>query len=118
MQNADEKNHPRYVISVAAQILGVKTYKLRYYESVGVITPSRSGGNIRLYSEDDIERLRRAIRLSDELGINMAGVEVIFSLLGKIEALQTENDDLLAKNAKLSKESSHLKKYIVDQQKQ
>ena len=116
MKKIDDSSHPRYVISVAAQILGVKTYKLRYYESVGVISPSRSGGNIRLYSEDDLERLRRAIRLSDELGINMAGVEVIFGLLGKIEELQIQNDDLQARNGKLTKENSHLKKYIVDQQ--
>ena len=117
MKKVDDRNHPRYVISVAAQMLGVKTYKLRYYESVGVITPSRSGGNIILYSEEDIDRLRRAIRLSDELGINMAGVEVIFSLLGKIEVLQIQNDDLMVKNSRLLKENSHLKKFIVDQQK-
>jgi len=115
MKKSDEKTHPRYVISVAAEMLGVKTYKLRYYESVGVITPSRSGGNIRLYSEEDIERLRRAIRMSDELGINMAGVEVIFNLLGKIEEISAQNEELNARNQRLSKENSHLKKYIVDQ---
>ena len=116
MKKNEENAHPRYVISVAAQILGVKTYKLRYYESVGVISPSRSEGNIRLYSQDDIERLRRAIRLSDELGINMAGVEVIFNLLNKIEALQKNNDILQAKVNKLIKENIHMKKYIVDSQ--
>ena len=116
MKKNDENLHPRYVISVAAQLLGVKTYKLRYYESVGVISPSRSEGNIRLYSEHDIERLRRAIRLSDELGINMAGVEVIFNLLNRIEELQQENEVLQQKTAKLAKENTHLKRFIVDNQ--
>ncbi|MCL2474593.1 MAG: helix-turn-helix transcriptional regulator [Chloroflexi bacterium] len=116
MKNNDNTMHPRYVISIAAKMLGVQTYKLRYYESVGVISPSRSDGNIRLYSEDDIERLRRAIRLSDELGINMAGVEVIFNLLNRIEELQKDNDALQQKVSKLTKENTHLKKFIVDNQ--
>ena len=69
---------PRYVISVAARIVGVQTYTLRYYERIGIISPYRSSGNIRLYSERDIAQLRRVKTLMDDLGVNLAGIEVSF----------------------------------------
>jgi MerR family transcriptional regulator/heat shock protein HspR len=88
---------PRYVISVAARLLGVQTHTLRYYEKIGIIEPSRSRGNIRLYSESDIEYLRQLKRLMDELGVNLAGVEIIMRMTERIsqmqrriEALETE----------------------------
>ena len=67
--NGDE-TEPRYVISVTARMLGVPTHTLRYYEKIGIIEPARSRGNIRLYSERDIARLRRARTLMDDLGVN------------------------------------------------
>ena len=75
-----EDTEPRYVISIAASILGIKTHTLRYYEKIGIIRPSRSRGNIRLYSDKDIVQLRRVKTLMDDMGVNMAGVEVILRI--------------------------------------
>jgi MerR family transcriptional regulator/heat shock protein HspR len=75
-----EESQPRYVISVAARMLGVHAQTLRYYERAGMIEPSRSRGNRRLYSMEDIERLRRIKTLIDDLGVNLAGVEVIIRM--------------------------------------
>ena len=85
--NLDE-TEPRYVISIAARILGVKTYTLRYYEKIGIIEPSRSQGNLRLYSERDIAQLRRVKTLMDDLGVNLAGVEVILRMAQRVVELQ------------------------------
>ncbi len=75
-----EDSEPCYVISVAARILGVHAQTLRYYERAGMIEPSRSAGNRRLYSTEDIDRLRRIKTLIDDLGVNLAGVEVILRM--------------------------------------
>ena len=85
---------PRYVISVAARILGVQTHTLRYYEKIGIIEPSRSRGNIRLYSESDMARLKRAKTLMDDLGINLAGVEVILRMAQRVTELQQRTEKL------------------------
>jgi MerR family transcriptional regulator/heat shock protein HspR len=85
--NSDD-TEPRYVISVTARMLGIQTHTLRYYERIGVIEPARSGGNIRLYSERDITLLRRAKTLMDDLGVNLAGVEVILRMAQRISELQ------------------------------
>jgi MerR family transcriptional regulator/heat shock protein HspR len=75
-----EDSEPCYVISIAARMLGVHAQTLRYYERAGMIEPSRSRGNRRLYSMEDIERLRRIKTLIDDLGVNLAGVEVIMRM--------------------------------------
>ena len=85
---------PRYVISVAARMLGVQTHTLRYYEKTGIIEPSRSQGNIRLYSERDIAQLRRVKTLMDDLGINLAGVEVILRMAQRVVELQRQVEKL------------------------
>jgi MerR family transcriptional regulator/heat shock protein HspR len=74
--NFDDSS-PCYIISVAARMLGIHAQTLRYYEKVGVIEPSRSTGRVRLYSNQDIERLRQIRTLMEDLGVNLAGVEVI-----------------------------------------
>jgi len=79
---------PRYVISVAARIVGIETYTLRYYESIGLVQPYRSKGNIRYYSEADIERLRHIKNLMGDLGINLAGVEVVIRMAEKMAEMQ------------------------------
>jgi MerR family transcriptional regulator/heat shock protein HspR len=79
---------PRYVISVAAEILGTQPYTLRYYERVGIIKPVRSRGNVRLYSESDIALLKRAMSLMSDLGVNLAGVEIILRMSQQILELQ------------------------------
>ena len=83
-----EENEPRYVISIAAKILGIQTHTLRYYERIGIIEPSRSQGNIRLYSESDLEQLRHVKTLIEDLGVNLAGAEVIMRMAGQISQLQ------------------------------
>ena len=92
---------PRYVISVAAEILGTQTYTLRYYEKIGIIKPARSRGHIRLYSDIDIALLRRVIKLMDDLGVNLAGVEVIMRMSQQIAQLQRINNDLETELARL-----------------
>jgi MerR family transcriptional regulator, heat shock protein HspR len=81
-------NQPRYVISVAAEMLGTQPYTLRYYERVGIIKPARSHGNLRLYSEDDVAQLRHVMTLMYDLGVNLAGVEVIMRMSQQIIELQ------------------------------
>lgn len=87
-------DEPRYVISVAARLCGVQTYTLRYYEKVGIMEPSRSKGNIRLYSDSDIAHLKRVKSLMDDLGVNLAGVEVILRMAQKMTELQQQVDGL------------------------
>lgn len=79
-----------YVISVAARLLEVHPQTLRYYERAGLLRPSRSKGNIRLYSQGDIEQARQIKRLIDDLGVNLAGVEVILRLTERIRRLEAE----------------------------
>jgi len=99
----EERHRPRYVIHVAAELIGVKTHTLRYYERSGLVKPKRSPGNIRLYSESDIDTLRRVRNLMDELGVNMAGVEVITNMLEKMADLIHENEKLRAELLRLQK---------------
>jgi len=96
-------DEPRYVISVAARILGVQTYTLRYYERIGIIEPSRSQGNIRLYSEIDINRLRRVKTLVDDLGVNLAGIEVILHMAERMAELQGQVEELQSELEKLGR---------------
>jgi MerR family transcriptional regulator/heat shock protein HspR len=99
-----EDNEPRYVISVAARMLGIQTHSLRYYEKLGIIEPSRSRGNIRLYSDRDIAYLKQLKTLMSDLGINLAGVEVILRLSERLSELQRRIDELEAKLRQLKKE--------------
>jgi MerR family transcriptional regulator/heat shock protein HspR len=81
---------PRYVISVAARMLDMQTHTLRYYEKVGIIEPSRSRGNVRLYSDRDIALLQRVKSLVDDMGVNLPGVEVILRMMQRMGELQNE----------------------------
>ena len=93
MEDLDERE-PRYVISIAARMVGVRTHTLRYYERIGIVEPSRSRGNIRLYSESDIAQLRRVKTLMDDLGVNLAGVEVIMRMMQRMLELQGQVQEL------------------------
>jgi len=91
MMNDDRYgDEPCFVISVAARIIGVHAQTLRYYERVGLIWPSRTGGRQRLYSVADIERLRRIKSLTEDMGVNLAGAEVALKLMMRIEELERE----------------------------
>lgn len=83
-------DEPCYVISVAARLVELHPQTLRHYDRVGLIKPSRTAGRVRLYSQRDIERLRKIARLMEDLGVNLAGVEVILNMSEHIERLQRE----------------------------
>jgi MerR family transcriptional regulator, heat shock protein HspR len=90
------EKEPRYVISIAARMLGIQTHTLRYYERIGIVEPSRSRGNIRLYSEQDLDQLRHVKNLIEELGVNLAGAEVILRMARQISELQQRIKELEA----------------------
>ena len=83
-----------YTIKVAAGLCGMHEQSLRMYERKGLIAPQRSQGNIRLYSDLDIEHIRFIKRLIDELGVNLAGVEVILHMRQQLVAAQRELEEL------------------------
>ena len=88
-----DRNRPLYMISVAAQLAGVHPQTLRAYEQKGLVTPQRTSGNTRMYSQADIERLELINELTNE-GINLAGVIRILALKGRLEERDSEIDDL------------------------
>ena len=80
---------PRYMISVAAELVGMHPQTLRIYEAKGLVRPKRTPGNTRLYSEADLERLRLIQRLTGRLGLNLAGVETVLRLEDELGRLRT-----------------------------
>jgi MerR family transcriptional regulator/heat shock protein HspR len=101
MTAVDPQDEPCYVISVAARMVGVHAQTLRYYERMGLVVPSRSSGNRRLYSQRDIEKLKRVKALIDDLGVNLAGVEVALRLMEKVAEMEMERERLLAEVERL-----------------
>src|SRR5215212_9119366 len=87
-------DQPRYVISVAAQILGVHPQTLRLYEREGLVEPKRTGGKIRLYSERDIDRVKRIMRLTNDLGVNLAGAEAILNMRERMMRMFDEMEQM------------------------
>ena len=85
-----DANYGCFVISVAAEMLSVHPQTLRYYERAGLLNPSRSRGNVRLYSQRDIERAQQIKRLIQDLGVNLAGVDVIVRLSERVRELEAE----------------------------
>ena len=87
-------DRPRYMISVAADLVGMHPQTLRIYESKGLIRPKRTRGNTRLYSEADVERLRAIQQLTTELGLNLAGVEQVLHMKDQIARMQRRVEKL------------------------
>jgi MerR family transcriptional regulator/heat shock protein HspR len=85
---------PRYMISIAAELVGMHPQTLRIYENKGLINPKRTRGNTRLYSEADLERARLIQRLTTELGLNLAGVEVVLRLEDELRKAHERVDRL------------------------
>jgi MerR family transcriptional regulator, heat shock protein HspR len=85
-------DRPRYMISVAADLVGMHPQTLRIYESKGLLRPKRTKGNTRLYSEADLERLRLIQQLTNELGLNLAGVEQVLRLEDELQRVRTRLD--------------------------
>lgn len=90
----DWESNPRYVISIAARIIGIEAHTLRYYERLGLVQPERSSGNIRLYSEEDIDRLRHIKTLMSDCGVNLAGLEVALTLMQRMKEIQGQLEDM------------------------
>src|SRR6186997_3476742 len=87
-----EQERPRYMISVAAELVGMHPQTLRMYEAKGLVRPKRTAGNTRLYSELDLERLRLIQRLTTELGLNLAGVEQVLRLEDELRRMRARID--------------------------
>jgi MerR family transcriptional regulator, heat shock protein HspR len=96
-RHMETRGHKLYMISVVSEMLGIHPQTLRIYEREGFIKPRRSGGNTRLYSEEDVERLEMVLRLTRELGVNLAGVDVILSMREKMEQMQREMEETIVK---------------------
>jgi MerR family transcriptional regulator/heat shock protein HspR len=101
-------DRPRYMISIAAELVGMHPQTLRIYENKGLINPKRTSGNTRLYSEADLERLRLIQRLTTELGLNLAGVEVVLRL----------EDELRKAHARLERLEHQMREEIQNVHKQ
>jgi MerR family transcriptional regulator/heat shock protein HspR len=89
------REHKLFMISVVSEMLGIHPQTLRLYEREGFIKPKRSVGNTRLYSEEDVEKLEMILRLTRDLGVNLAGVEVILSMRKKMEGMQKEMEETI-----------------------
>ena len=89
-EGKERVRRPLYMISVVADMLKVHPQTLRTYEREGLLRPSRTEGNTRLYSEEDVERVELVLRLTKELGVNLAGVEVILNMRDRMEAMQRQ----------------------------
>ena len=85
-----------YMISSVAETYQVHPQTLRLYERLGLLKPSRSEGNTRLYSESDLEQLEFILTLTRDMGVNLAGVEVILNMREKMEAMQREVEEMIA----------------------
>ena len=85
---------PVYSIRVAARLVGLHVQTLRYYERNGMVQPQRSRGNVRYYSDADLERIQKIKSLIDELGVNLAGAEVIMRMSGRMAEMEQRIKDL------------------------
>ncbi|MCA1927905.1 MAG: helix-turn-helix transcriptional regulator [Calditerrivibrio sp.] len=88
------KDKPLYVISVVSELLNIHPQTLRQYERIELVKPSRTIGNVRLYSEEDIEKLRFITTLTRDMGVNLAGVEIILKMREQIEELKSKLDEM------------------------
>src|SRR2546430_2335465 len=95
-----DKTEPVYMIGVVVSLTQMHAQTIRLYEKLGLVTPQRRNKN-RLYSEADVERLRQIRRFTQEMGVNLAGVEVILDLLQKLEQAQAERDTLAHRTAEM-----------------
>lgn len=87
-------DEPVYLISIVAKILDIHPQTLRQYERENLVTPSRSNGRIRLYSQRDIDRIKLILRLTRELGVNLAGVDIILRLKINVDEMESEIAEL------------------------
>lgn len=91
-----DRGKPLYTIGVVAQMLNVHPQTLRLYEKKGLVRPSRTEGRTRMYSPEDVEELARLLRLSRDLGVNLAGVEIILRMRRRMLEMQKQIEDLVS----------------------
>ena len=92
-ENSAQQEVTFYYISVVAEMVETHPQTLRTYEKMGLIAPQRTSNNVRLFTEADVERVRKIQHLTQDLGVNLAGVEVVFKLLLEIEKMRAELED-------------------------
>ncbi len=111
MHSYDE---PVYLISVVATMLEIHPQTLRQYEREGLVEPSRTEGRMRLYSQRDIERMKLILRLTRQMGVNLAGVDIVLQLKEQIDEMQEEIDQLRQELCKVNRNGSvHSSKALV-----
>lgn len=111
MHSYDE---PVYLISVVATMLDIHPQTLRQYEREGLVEPSRTQGRMRLYSQRDIERMKLILRLTRQMGVNLAGVDIVLQLKEQIDEMQAEIDQLRDELSKVNRNGSvHTSKALV-----
>ena len=92
----NDRGKPLYMIGVVAEMLSVHPQTLRFYEKKGLVRPSRTVGRTRMYSAEDVEEIARLLRLTRDLGVNLAGIEIILKLRRRMLEMQKQIEDLLA----------------------
>jgi len=97
---------PVYLISVVAKALKIHPQTLRQYEREGLVCPSRTGGKMRLYSQKDIDRINMILRLTRDLGVNLAGVDIILQLKDQIDIFENEIEDLKLEVARFNNQGT------------
>lgn len=90
-----DRSKPLYMIGVVAEMLKVHPQTLRFYEKKGLVRPGRTEGQTRMYSEEDLEEIARLLRLTRDLGVNLAGVEIILRMRRRMIDMQRQIEDLL-----------------------
>ncbi|DAB40773.1 MAG TPA: MerR family transcriptional regulator [Sulfurovum sp. UBA12169] len=111
MHSYDE---PVYLISVVANMLEIHPQTLRQYEREGLVEPSRTGGRMRLYSQRDIDRMKLILRLTRQMGVNLAGVDIVLQLKEQIDQMQKEIDQLRKELNRINRNGSvHSSKALV-----
>jgi len=111
MHSYDE---PVYLISVVATMLNIHPQTLRQYEREGLVEPSRTQGRMRLYSQRDIDRMKLILRLTRQMGVNLAGVDIVLQLKEQIDQMQEEIDQLREELSKVNRNGSvHVSKALV-----
>src|SRR3989440_5517533 len=92
----NDRGKPLYMIGVVAEMLKVHPQTLRFYEKKGLLRPSRTVGRTRMYSAEDVEELARLLHLTRDLGVNLAGVEIIIKMRRRMIDMQKQIEDLLS----------------------
>jgi MerR family transcriptional regulator/heat shock protein HspR len=95
MARAKKKARAGYMISAVAELYKIHPQTLRLYERVGLLKPSRSQGNTRLYTDDDLERLEVILTLTREMGVNLAGIEIILNMREKMAEMQRQMEEFI-----------------------